>query len=763
MDFTNVFSKVVNKNPIIGRALISQIQNWPTSPLNLNKNCQIFEQLNKPDLGIVEGLSEECYKILCVSAYTRKALIQRGLMNMQYYIMLDEAMRTQLEEDDIMSKGGRNQKGGIGLKQLLAKLALAFTLLGSSEGVDIGKVEVISERVVSGEANTASAMIFSAPVAFADTEKQLQQNRQIAAQQSINEMVEHKKPWVLPENSVIIAADITEGQADFFRRNIAGLNSRLASASRDATVMCGEIASAASRLDVFSNDAFVKDVLAIAGDLTSEYTQKSTSDIIQDKAAYATQGLVSVGAKMLYGAVTRTGAADRVVDSGIVMEESFNKVLSRVNQGKTDKTESILYSQRYQELCRATPRPNFEVSVDESAGGTKNLAVRTNFGNYNTGLLMMAHIETIEKIKLKLRDTDLKPSDKAELESLSERTQMEISLLESNMLFAPLDGNTVTPGIDMYAGFLADSTAATENFEGIVAQILEYLPLTGEASRNLIEIKRSAAKHKRANRQQAMDEWLVYISDTSKAGMNVLTENTENIVTATAESLHVMVDAVVEEGTGAAKTILTNAGDILGTAVNETGSLANNLLNKTGEVLDTGMDIAGNVVEKTVDMAANSLYRLLPYAISLLGVGGAAFWMLVWFKRNISIFSGNSSGNAQQMQQIQQLLQQQGQQMLLLQQQLAASEAARLEAARLAAAAPARRGINYGRYGQINMQRYLDQQRQGAIPDNEPYDPNNVYGGRRKTRKNKKKRTRKMKGRKRRQTKHRKNRQTKKR
>jgi hypothetical protein len=62
------------------------------------------------------------------------------------------------------------------------------------------------------------------------------------------------------------------------------------------------------------------------------------------------------------------------------------------------------------------------------------------------------------------------------------------------------------------------------------------------------------------------------------------------------------------------------------------------------------------------------------------------------------------------------------------------------------------------------MQNYREQQRQGNIPDDEPYDPNNVYGGRRrKTRKNKRKRTRKMKGGKRRQTKHRKNRQTKKR
>jgi hypothetical protein len=755
MEFTNVFSKVVNKNPIIGNALISQIKNWPTSPLNLNKNCQIFEQLNKPDSGIVEGLSEECYKILCVSAYIRKALIQRGLMNIQYYMLLDEAMQTQLDEDE-------NQKGGIGIKQLLARLALAFTLLGSSEGIDSRKVEIVTSD------NTGSTMIFSSPVEFADTEEQLQENRKIVAQQSINEMIETKKPWVLPETSIIIAENVTEGQAEFFKRNMTGLNAKLSSASRDATVLCGEIASSASRLNVFSNAAFVKDVLAVAGKLTSEYTQKSTSDTIQDKASYATRGAMALISKSGIGLFTATGSADRVVDSKTVMEESFHIVVDEINKGKTDKAESILYSQSYQELCRATPHPNFEVSVGESAGGTKNLLVRTNFGNYNTGLLLLAHIDTIEKIKLKLRDVDLKPLDKDELESLLERTQMEISLLESSTLFAPLDGNTVTPGIDMYAGFLADSNAATANFEGIVSQILEYLPLTGEASRNLIEIKRAAAKQKRATRQQAMDEWSVYLSDSSKAGMNVLTQNTETVVTATAASLHVMVDAVVDEGAEAATNLLTNTGKVLNTAVNQTGTVANNLLNRTGDVIDTGVNIAGNVVEKTAETAANILHTLLPYAVAILGVAGAASWITIWFKKNLFSFgNGNSSGNAQQMQQMQQMMQQMQQQTQLLQQQLAAAEAARIAAqpaAQPAAPAVARRGINYGRYGVVNMQNYREQQRQGNIPDDEPYDPNNVYGGRRrKTRKNKRKRTRKMKGGKRRQTKHRKNRQTKKR
>jgi hypothetical protein len=74
-----------------------------------------------------------------------------------------------------------------------------------------------------------------------------------------------------------------------------------------------------------------------------------------------------------------------------------------------------------------------------------------------------------------------------------------------------------------------------------------------------------------------------------------------------------------------------------------------------------------------------------------------------------------------------------------------------------------RRGVDYGQYGIDNMINFRKKRREGQISQGDPYDPDNVYGGRRKTRKNKKKKTRKMKGRKRRQTKHRKNRQTKKR
>lgn len=740
MDSIEVFYKIFNKNQILGRALINQIKNWPTRPSNLEKNCRIFKQLNKDDAAIVKDLSNECYEILCVSAYTRKALIQRELMNMQYYILLDEAMRTSLEQDDVVSKGGRIQKGGIGLKQLIAKLGIAFELLGSSEGTQPIVVPISSQEI-----GNDSSTIFSPPVPYSSSEEELQKNRMVVAEREINELIENKKPWVLPETSIMIAKGITQGQASSFETTIEELNSRLATASKDATVMCGEIASAASRLDVFSNDAFVQQVLTIAGDLTTESQKKRTSDIAQDKAAYATKGTLTLVKNTLYGAVTGTSSSEKNVDSSVVMQQAYDQVLSQINQGKTGQTESYLYSQKYQELCRATPRPKFEVFVDETEAGTKDLSVKTSFGNNNTGSLLLAHIETIERIKVKLRDTTLTKPNKDVLESLLERVQMEISLIESSGLFAPLDGAVLTPGRSMFTGFIGDSTAATINFEAIVSQIAESLPLSGQAADTLLQVKRSTFKIKQAARNQAADEWKTYLSDSTKTATSILGDAVINTVDGTMAAASGAANIVVDKTTGLAKNVLTSSGDILDTAVDEAGNILNTAVDEVGVLANKGMDIAGDVVEKASETVANSIYNLLPMAVALLGVGGAAAWIVIWFKKNMFSF-GN--GNAQQqLQQLQQQLREQQQLQQQLQQIIMQQQTAQPA---LPAALPA--APNQGVYLPPHI----------PIPPGAP--PAGRYGGKiRKTRKNKKNKTRKMKGGKRRQTKHRKNRQTKKR
>jgi len=763
MNSIEIFNKIFNKNPILGRALISQVKNWPTSPSNLKKNCKIFEQLNKADLEIDKDLSNECYEILCVSAYIRKALIQRGLMNIQYYILLDEAMRTQLEQNNVVSKGGRNQVGGIGLSQLLAKIGLAFALLGSSEGIESPSAVVNSDSP-SVLVNSDSSMVFSPPVEFASTKEDIQKNRMILAEKQMNELVTDKNPWILPETTITIAKGVTEGQIDFFRTTMEELNSKLASSSRDATVMCGQISSRASNLNVFSNEAFVQQVLTFQDELTAESKQKRTSDIIQDKSSFVTRGALAVATKAAYGMLTGTSSPEITLDNNAIMKQAYDKAVAQINEGRTGQVESLTYSQGYKELCKATPRPRFEVSVDESPGGAKNLVVKTSFGNMNTGQLLLIHIETIGRIKIMLKDPELKEQNKKVLESLSERTEMEISLIESSTLFAPLDGTVPMPGASLFTGFIADSTVATSNFEEIVKQIATALPLSGANADALLDIQRSAFEIRQNSRNQAAAEWKTYLSDATKVGTSILTDAVGNVAIGTAEAANIVLDSA----SGLAQNVLTSSGDVVGTAVDEASKVVNIGVDEIGVLANKGMDIAGDVVEKTSETAANLIYTLLPAAIALLGVGGAAAWIVIWFKKNMFSFgNGTAQQQQQQLQQLQeqlrgqQELQQQLQQIIMQQQQQQVTTAPQI--ANAPAAAVARNnGSQYGPHGEQNYRRFQNQEEEG-----EEYNPNQRYGGKRKrrtkTRKNKKNKTRKMKGGKRRQTKHRKNRQTKKR
>ena len=114
---------------------------------------------------------------------------------------------------------------------------------------------------------------------------------------------------------------------------------------------------------------------------------------------------------------------------------------------------------------------------------------------------------------------------------------------------------------------------------------------------------------------------------------------------------------MVDKTTGLAKNVLTSSGDILGTAVDEAGNILNTAVDEVGVLANKGMDIAGDVAEKASETVANSIYNLLPMAVALLGVGGAAAWIVIWFKKNMFSFgNGNAQQQQQQLQQLQQQL-----------------------------------------------------------------------------------------------------------
>ena len=301
MDPIKVFQIIFDNVPELGMALANEIENWPLRQSNLEKNCNIFNQLNKADLGVVSTLSKDVYELLSTSAYIRKALTQRGLLNMQYYILLGEALNTQLEQD-----GGSKQKGGMKLKQLLTALCAAFALVAGSEGVD-GNLALQGPSgsfALSSSSAPSGPVVFSPPVPFAESGEAIQENRVNSAQKSISTLVTTTQPWVLEDRSIVIATGVTDPQfMTYFENTIGNLNARLASASKDATVMCGEIASSAADYGVFSNEAFVQNILSRAGEITEAVAQKSTSSKAQDTVAYLSTGTANLFSRLGSGAV----------------------------------------------------------------------------------------------------------------------------------------------------------------------------------------------------------------------------------------------------------------------------------------------------------------------------------------------------------------------------------------------------------------------------------------------------------------------------
>ena len=599
-----VLKKITAKNPIIGRALVNQIIGWPTSPPNLTKNCKIFQQLNKVDDIIVEDLSDECYELLINSVIIRKSLIQRGLMNMQYYIQLNKAMR------DNETKGGKKQKGGMKIKELIANLCALFLLLGVSEGIDNS---MVSKDEVSGN------QVFSAPLKSASSKKEFEKSRVKQAQSQLDAMLD-SQPWQLPDNSIVLAKDVTSEQIQFLTEKIGDLNSLLAVASKDAKIMCGEISTEASRLDVFSNDAFYESVLQLADKITVDETAPTVSQAVASTMAYGWHGafnVVSAASEVVAGYTP----VERQVDENGVMQKAYDTVVERQKLGIARTVETFGRTAVYKGLCIATPTPQFEIietTVGVGGESRRDLSMRTHFGNYMTGQLLLAHMDTIQRIDLILADPNLSEKDKNALQSVKERTQIEIDLIGSSTLFIPLDG--IIPGPSAVGTIISDSTIATEQFVQIVSRIGEILPITEADARAAAKIRKAMNQLKKETREQIINEWTVYISQKVKAAKEVIVETT----TTAAEGL-----------SDVAQTVAKETGDVLNVAAEGVGKVANTLTNSAADIINT---------------------MWMPL-VGFLGIAGAAAYILIWTKRNLLTFgNGTGNGNNQQLQQQNQLI-----------------------------------------------------------------------------------------------------------
>jgi hypothetical protein len=607
----------INKiDPIYAKGIINKLINWPTSPRNLRTNCSIFEHLSPKESDLVQGLDEnsEYYKLSCVSAYVKQALLQRGLMNMTYYRYLNEAF---IESRAATMDGGRGkkQKGGMRLSEIFGKLSTTFLLLGVSSGIDDDSRALLD---TTGD-RTGLEMRTSAPFGRATSEEGLLKERMSAASETLSKVMEDS-PWLVDGKEIAIAKDVNLEQVDFFIGKMEELNSRLNFASRDATQMCGEIATDLAQRGVFSSEAFYNKVLALEAELESKSKTKRTADSVATSVGYVTSGI---------GAVAyRTGAAlvgsvpkEAEVDKKALMGQAYDIVSMQSDIARVGQVEKFSYSQRYADLCRATPDPRFSVTTTE-AGGRYNIFMKTKFGNNDTGLLLLCHMETIERINIKqsLIDSSASKAEYDALQSLKERTEMEIELIKTSSLFAPLDN--LMPGRFAVGGVVAESEAAVKQFEKYVDKTAEELPITEMQAKEDSKIRRKMMELKRAQGKQTMEEWQALASDTGEA-VAAAARGTGSVLTTAVEIGVDVTTNVVASASSGLQNVTGEVADTLGTAVHGASG-----------VLGSAAEGVGSVLKKTALGVSSTIFALLPAAIAVLGVAGAGVWIWIQFQRS---------------------------------------------------------------------------------------------------------------------------------
>jgi len=609
----NFISKI---DPIYAKGIINKFINWPTSPRNLRTNCLIFEHLTPKESDLVQGLDEnsEYYKLSCISAYVKQALLQRGLMNMTYYMYLNEAF---IESRDATMNGGRGkkQKGGMKLSEIFGKLSTTFLLLGVSSGIEDDSRALLDP---TGD-RTGLEMRTSAPFGRATSEEGLLKERLSAASDTLSRVMEDS-PWVVDGKEIVIARDVNLEQIEFFTDKMEELNARLSSASRDATKMCSEIATDLAQRDVFSSEAFYKKVLATEAELESASKTKRSADIVASNVGYLTTGFAAL--------TYRTGAAlvgsvpkEAEVDKSALMGQAYDMVSMESDIARVGQVEKFSYSQRYADLCRATPNPRFNVKTS-GAGGGSNIFMTTKFGNNDTGLLLLCHMETIERINIKqsLIDSSASKEEYDALQSLKERTEMEIELIKTSSLFAPLDD--LMPGRFAVGGVVAESEEAVKQFEKYVEKIAEELPITEMQAKENAKIRKQMQDLKRAARKQTMEEWQALATESGETAAAVARGTGSVLTTAVEIGIDVTTNVVASASTGL-QNVTGEVADTLGTAVHGASG-----------VLGSAAEGVGSVLKKTALGLSSTIFTLLPAAIAVLGVAGAGVWLWIQLQRS---------------------------------------------------------------------------------------------------------------------------------
>ena len=581
--------------------------------------------------------------LYCINAYIIKALQQRGLMNMCYYLMLDEvlkvnsegrtkhshssyrktvnrlktekrskiAKRLRLGTKTTKSAGGnstRKLQGGGPVFELMKKLLIPFMLLGASEG-NTGNTGDIAMNDI-GDHVVRTTLFDGLPSDISDEKSMLQYRKQTA--ENALESIMVAKPWVLNKKTITIAEGVTPQQLSYFQTSITKTNEKLSSLANEAIQLCTELVETGEDRGIFTNDEYYKAVQDKFTEMKNNAIRvRRTADTVQDMGAYGVNAAAAALNAIGSAVVGKTTDVKNINEN-----ELYKSAIAEVSQTQDEKiigqVEVEAYSMLYQTLCRASPRPQFIITTTDD---TKEIQLQTYFGNDNTGLLLVAHITTIKKIDILLhKETDKTSANYNALLSLKERITMQKRLIKSSALFAPLDG--IFTGEKALQDIIVDSDIAAKKFENIVLKISEYLPISKADMIAEAGIRQSLNEQKRHMRNQVAAEWTLLFQDAAGGTRDVLLEGVSNAADLT-------------------KDVISEVSDLLQNATGEIKNVGENVIEGVGDIGKKGVGKVGEILDVGIDSIVAQWWKLFPALVVFLGLSGASMFTCVYFKRAI--------------------------------------------------------------------------------------------------------------------------------
>ena len=610
----------------LGKCIINQLNNWPTSNDNIKKTCQIFEALNKvskSDL-IVEGFDPNCeyYKLCADYAYVTQALIQRGIMNLTYYSLLDEFIKNKTHAKLL----GGVQDGGMKKKDLLNMILLSFLLLGVSEGSQSVNMD---STAIKTNTNNVDLSIFASSNTDAISIQDLNEMRKQTAKQQLNELIEIQ-PWNLDALAITIATDISKEQAAFIKDRIDAFNSRLSSSSKTAREECMNLVQDSNRMGIFNNKLFIDEVETLYEKETENATSGKTSDNFQDATAYGVNAVTNIYTAVsrgFEGKVTR----ENPIDTTDIFQKSYAIVANNRNRLYVEQVEEFSMSSMYQYYCRSSPNPQFILNTSNE-DDKYSIDMRTVFGNNNTGTLLLYHFNTIQRIKSKMSSVQETSQEFKSLQSLLEKMQVQIQLIESSALFAPLD--SVSSTIISLENTVSEADTATKKYEDLVDNLLELFPITNTNFEKQQNLRKQENIYKKKARQQFLNEWQAFGNDIQEHGNKVLEDAVKNA----GKAANIVMEGVADVADDAVKNVIGVADN----AANKLGDFGENVIDQGARVGKKALNEGVSGLGILTNGIASNLKLLFPIIVSYGGIAMGAAFFLIWFKKNIFTFSRNA-------------------------------------------------------------------------------------------------------------------------